>query len=150
MHLPSHNPICYKYNIRKSKVCKFDFPQPSLPNSEIDMNGTIGLKWDNVWVNPWNLAIASLIRSNHDINFIPSSIKALALIYYITNYATKGDCSQYQRVMVVAIVRKVFDNHDNNITVDKQGLVRGLVREWINYCMMIDCLSFYVAEVEHY
>ena len=50
------------------------------------------------------------------MNFIPSSIKVLAFIHYITNYATKGDCSQYQRVIAAAIVRKTFDNHDNNIT----------------------------------
>ncbi len=39
----------------------------------------------------------------------------MALIHYITNYATKGDCNQYQRVMAATIVRKAFDNHDNNI-----------------------------------
>ncbi len=61
MHSPSHNPTCYKYNTRESKVCRFDFHRPSLPNSEIDINGTIWLKRDNVWVNPWNPAIASLI-----------------------------------------------------------------------------------------
>ncbi len=116
MHSPSHNPTYYKYNTRESKVCRFDFPRPSLPNLEIDINRTIRLKRDNIWVNPWNPAIASLIQSNHDINFIPSSIKALAFIYYITNYATKSDCSQYQRVMTAAIVRKAFDNHNNNIT----------------------------------
>ena len=26
MHLPSHNLTCYKYNTRKSNVCRFDFP----------------------------------------------------------------------------------------------------------------------------
>ena len=67
-------------------------------------------------MNPWNLAIASLIRSNHDINFIPSSIKALAFIHYITNYAIKSDCNQYQRVIAVAIVRKAFDNYDKDLT----------------------------------
>ncbi len=116
MHLPSQNSTYYKYNTRKSKVCKFDFPRPSLPNSEININGTIRLKRDNIWVNPWNPAIASLIQSNHDINFILSSIKALALIYYIKNYATKDDCSHYQRVIIAAIMRKAFDDHDNNIT----------------------------------
>ncbi len=70
MHSPSHNSTCYKYNIRKSKVCRFDFSRPSLPKSEIDINETIWLKRDNVWVNPWNPAIASLIQSNHNINFI--------------------------------------------------------------------------------
>ena len=61
MHLPYHNPTCYKYNTRKSKVYRFDFPRPTMPNLEIDSNGTIRLRQDNVWVNPWNPAIASLI-----------------------------------------------------------------------------------------
>ncbi len=52
MHLPSHNLTCYKYNTRESKVCRFDFLRLSLPNLEIDINGIIWLKRDNVWVNP--------------------------------------------------------------------------------------------------
>ncbi len=40
----------------------------------------------------------------------------MALIHYITNYATKSDCSEYQRVMAAAIVRKAFDNHDKDST----------------------------------
>ena len=40
----------------------------------------------------------------------------MALIHYITNYATKGDCSQYQRVMASAMVKKGFDNHDKDST----------------------------------
>ena len=61
MYLPSHNPTCYKYNTCKSKVCRFYFPQFTMPNSEIDSNRTIWLRRDNVWVNRWNPAIASLI-----------------------------------------------------------------------------------------
>ena len=68
-------------------------------------------------------AIVSLIQSNYDINFISLSVKVLALIYYITNYATKGDCSQYSRVMAAAIVRKTFDNHDNNITTSPSNYI---------------------------
>lgn len=83
---------------------------------QINSNRIIQLRQDNVWVNPWNPAFVSLIRSNHNINFIPSSIKALALIDYITNYATKGNGSQYQRVMAMAIMRKAFENYDKNLT----------------------------------
>ncbi len=50
------------------------------------------------------------------MNFIPSSIKALALIHYITNYATKGDYNQYQRVMAESIVRITFNYHDKDST----------------------------------
>ena len=56
--------------------------------------------------------IAFLIQSNYNINFIPSSIKVLAFIHYITNYATKANCSQYQRVMATVMVRKTFENLD--------------------------------------
>lgn len=35
-------------------------------------------------------------------------MKALAIIYYITNYVTKGDCNQYQRIMSAAIVWKAY------------------------------------------
>ena len=48
----SYNPTCYKYNIRKSKVCRFDFPQPIVLELQIDFNRTIQLRQDNVWVNP--------------------------------------------------------------------------------------------------
>lgn len=34
------------------------------------------------------------------------------LIYYITNYATKREYSQYQRIMAVAIVKKAFKDQD--------------------------------------
>lgn len=41
MHLLFHNPICYKYNTCKSKVCRFDFSHISLLNLEININRTI-------------------------------------------------------------------------------------------------------------
>lgn len=67
-------------------------------------------------MNFWNPAIAFLIQSNLNINFILSSIKVLVLIHYITNYAIKTACSQYQRVIVAEIARKVFDNHNKDLT----------------------------------
>lgn len=66
--------------------------------------GTIDVKRNNVWINPWCPALVSLIRSNYDINFIPSNVKALVLVRYITNYITKSDCSQYQRIMEAVFV----------------------------------------------
>ena len=41
MYLFFHNLTCYKYNICKSKVYKFDFLQLTFLNSEIDLNKTI-------------------------------------------------------------------------------------------------------------
>ena len=59
----------------------------------------------------------SLVQSDNDINFIPLTIKAQALNYYITNYAIKGNCSQYQKVMTAIIVRKAFKNHDTRLGI---------------------------------
>ncbi len=106
MYSPSYNPMCYKYNTHNSRIFRFDFPQTTLAELEINWNFIIWLKQDNVWVNPWNTAIVSLIPSNYNVNFILSSIKALVLIYYITNYTTKDNCSECQKVMTAVIVRK--------------------------------------------
>ncbi len=68
------------------------------------------MKRNNSWVNPWNPVLSFLIWSNHDINFLPTKMKALVIIHYITNYATKGDCSQYKHIMSAAIVRKPYED----------------------------------------
>ncbi len=104
MHSCSHNAICFKYAHRKDRRYRFDFPRQIIDASFVGQHGVIKLKRINSWVNPWNLVLSSLIRLNYDINFLPTKMKALAIIHYITNYATKGDCSQYQRIMSAAIV----------------------------------------------
>ena len=70
----------------------------------------IELKRNNSWVYPWNLALSFFIWSNHNINFLPTKMKALAIIYYITNYATKDNCSQYQYIMFTAIIQKAYED----------------------------------------
>lgn len=69
-------------------------------------------------MNTYSPASTFLIWSNYNINFILSSIKLLALIYYITNYTTKDNCSWYQRVIATTIVSKVFNDYDNNLMTD--------------------------------
>ena len=39
-------------------------------------------------------------------------MKAIAFIYHITNYASKGDYSQYHRIIAVVIVKKTFKDQD--------------------------------------
>ena len=43
------------------------------------------------------------------MNCIPSNVKALALVGYITNYATKKDCFQYQRVIGAAFIQRYLE-----------------------------------------
>ncbi|KAM4062438.1 PIF1 protein [Hirsutella rhossiliensis] len=53
-------------------------------------------------VNRWNKAMAVGLRHNHDISFIATQRKTMALIYYITNYATKVEDPTWKRVAAAA------------------------------------------------
>ncbi|KAH6870920.1 hypothetical protein B0T10DRAFT_195272 [Thelonectria olida] len=53
-------------------------------------------------VNRWNKAMAVGLRHNHDISFIATQRKTMALIYYVTNYATKVDDPVWKRVAAAA------------------------------------------------
>ncbi|XP_044718719.1 PIF1-like helicase domain-containing protein [Hirsutella rhossiliensis] len=53
-------------------------------------------------VNRWNEAIAVGLRHNHDISFIATQRKTMALIYYVTNYATKVEDPVWKRVAAAA------------------------------------------------
>ncbi|KAM4066668.1 ATP-dependent DNA helicase PIF1 [Hirsutella rhossiliensis] len=53
-------------------------------------------------VNRWNRAMAVGLRHNHDISFIATQRKTMALIYYITNYATKVEGPVWKRVVAAA------------------------------------------------
>ena len=92
-----------------NQKCRFNFPRPIVERTHISDLGVIEICHNNGWVNFWNITLALLIRSNHDITFIPYTIKALALVRYITNYTTKKNCNQYQRAMVFAIARKLLE-----------------------------------------
>lgn len=61
MHFLIYNLICYKYNISQSKLYKFDFQRIMILASYINYNILISLKEDNILVNLWSLAKASLI-----------------------------------------------------------------------------------------
>lgn len=64
---------------------RFNFPRPQLAQTTMSNQGTINVERNNVWINLWCSAFASLTRSNHDINFILSNVKALALVYKLCN-----------------------------------------------------------------
>lgn len=37
------------------------------------------------------------------------------LIYYITSYETKGDCSQSQQIIAITIIKKIYNNEKNQL-----------------------------------
>ena len=109
IHSSYHNSMCFKYDVAGTKQCQFNFLHPLVNTTSLNALGAIDIQRNHVWVNFFNLALMSITWSNHDVNCIPSNVKALALVGYITNYATKRYCLQYQRVMGAALVQKSFE-----------------------------------------
>lgn len=112
LHSKHHSATCFKYGQRIStkNTCRFGMPRDLIQSSNIDKHGIIHLARNHGWVNPWNPAIASCIRSNHDISWIPTVSKSLSLIYYITNYTTKDDVSPLQMVTKAALLKQAIDH----------------------------------------
>src|SRR6267378_1932906 len=110
-HSKNHTATCFKYRRRGSgkKACRFGMPRDLHPTSTIDEFGIIHLARNDAWINPWNPAIATCIRSNQDISWIPTMSKSLALVYYITNYATKDDVSPEQILAKAALLKQSID-----------------------------------------
>src|SRR6202046_1238860 len=109
IHSPRHNSTCFKYNKKGTRECRFHFPRPKVETSHVDELGVAHLRRDDEWVNPYNPWIAAAIGSNQDLSFLATRAKALALLYYITNYATKDEASTYQMVMTAAMMRKTLE-----------------------------------------
>jgi hypothetical protein len=84
----------------------FNMPRELVASSTVDESGIVHLARNDAWVNPWNPAIASCIRSNQDVSWIPTVSKSLALVYYITNYATKDDVSPEQLLAKAALLKQ--------------------------------------------
>jgi hypothetical protein len=108
MHSRHHLSTCFKYRQRGSgkENCRFGMPRDLVPVSKVDEFGLIHLARNHAWTNPWNPAIASCLRSNPDVFWIPTVSKSLSLIYYITNYATKDDVSPWQMVAKAALLKQ--------------------------------------------
>lgn len=118
LHSKHHTATCFKYSGRLSTKnnCRFGMPRDLVEVSGVDNFGIVHLARNNAWVNPWNPYIASCIRSNHDISWIPTVSKSLSLLYYITNYATKDDASPWQMVTKAALLRQMIDRASSNVS----------------------------------
>jgi hypothetical protein len=112
LHSRHHSATCFKYRQSGShkQTCRFGMPRDLFTESKVDNLCVIRLSRNHARVNPWNPAIASCIRSNHDISWIPTVSKSLSLLYYITNYATKDDISPWQVVAKAAMLKQSIDH----------------------------------------
>ncbi|EPS29066.1 hypothetical protein PDE_04014 [Penicillium oxalicum 114-2] len=116
LHSKRHTTTCFKYRHRLSpdRVCRFGMPRGLLEISRVDEHGIIHLARNHAWINPWNPSLASCIRSNHDISWIPTVSKSLSLLYYITNYAPKDDVAPWQMIAKAALLKQMIDRASSN------------------------------------
>lgn len=64
--------------------------------------GVLEIQRSHDMVNRWNKAIAVGLRHNHDISFIGTQSRTMALLFYVTNYATKLEDPVWKRAAAAA------------------------------------------------
>ncbi|KAF2175352.1 hypothetical protein K469DRAFT_702370 [Zopfia rhizophila CBS 207.26] len=89
----THSPTCVKYSIgklaRNRELCRFKAPWRLVERTSFREDGVLQIRRRHGMVNRWNKAIAVGLRHNHDISFIGTQCKTMAIVFYVTNYATK-------------------------------------------------------------
>jgi len=119
----THSPTCVKYSVTRPRskrdLCRFKAPWKLVEKTAFTTDGVLQIRRSHSMVNRWNKAIAVGLRHNHDISFIATQCKTMAIMYYVTNYATKVEDPVWKRVAAAA---EFFDAMDNSIT---EGQVEG-------------------------
>ncbi|XP_044717365.1 PIF1-like helicase domain-containing protein [Hirsutella rhossiliensis] len=101
----THSPTCVKYSLgnkgrRATSVASRR--HGSWSRRRRSQDGVLRIRRTHPMVNRWNKAIAVGLRHNHDISFIATQRKTMALVYYVTNYATKVEDPTWKRVAAAA------------------------------------------------
>ncbi|KAJ6437553.1 G1/S regulator [Purpureocillium lavendulum] len=102
----THSATCVKYSFddkrRNGSLCRFKAPWRLVGKTAFTPDGVLQIRRTHPMVNRWNKAIAVGLRHNHDISFIATQRKTMALVYYVTNYATKVEDPTWKRVAAAA------------------------------------------------
>uniref|UniRef100_A0A0D2Y8C6 ATP-dependent DNA helicase n=1 Tax=Fusarium oxysporum (strain Fo5176) TaxID=660025 RepID=A0A0D2Y8C6_FUSOF len=114
----THSPTCVKYAIgrrgTKQNPCRFGAPWKPVEKTYFDEDGLLRLRRSHSLVNRWNKVMAVGLRHNHDISFIVTKCKGLALVYYVTNYATKVEDPVWKRVVAAKDLIRLLGDRDQS------------------------------------
>ncbi|KJZ68594.1 hypothetical protein HIM_12014 [Hirsutella minnesotensis 3608] len=110
----SHTYTCIKYSLKglagegapahKRTPCRFKAPWKIVEESGFTEDGLLRIRRNHPLVNRYNKAMAVGLRHNHDVSMILTKTKGLAMVFYITNYATKLDTPMWKRLVFAADV----------------------------------------------
>lgn len=126
----THSPTCVKYAIgrrgTKQNPCRFGAPWKPVEKTYFAEDGLLRLRRGHNLVNRWNKAMAVGLRHNHDISFIVTKCKGLALVYYVTNYATKVEDPVWKRVVAAQeLVRLLGDDVTRDQSINGSSRTEG-------------------------
>ncbi|PVH90212.1 hypothetical protein DM02DRAFT_683692 [Periconia macrospinosa] len=110
----SHTYTCIKYSLKglaepgadknRRTACRFKAPWKIVEETGFTREGLLNIRRNHSLVNRYNKAMAVGLRHNHDISMILTKAKGLAMVFYITNYATKLDTPMWKRIVFAAEV----------------------------------------------
>lgn len=108
----THSPTCVKYSVRgdgkRYAPCRFGAPWKLVDKTSLREDGVLQIQRSHNLVNRWNKAMAVGLRHNHDISFIATICKGLALVFYLTNYATKVEDPVWKRAAAAKEVLEIL------------------------------------------
>lgn len=109
----THSPTCVKYSIqgqgKHRNPCRFKAPWRLAERTGFTNDGVLQIRRTHSMVNRWNKSIAVGLRHNHDISFIATQCKTMAIVFYVTNYATKVEDPVWKRVAAAADLLPVLN-----------------------------------------
>ncbi|KAJ3552042.1 hypothetical protein NPX13_g11212 [Xylaria arbuscula] len=110
----SHTYTCIKYSLKglaeqdadnyRQTACRFKAPWKIVKETGFTEDGLLNIRRNHPLVNRYNKAMAIGLRHNHDISMLLTRTKGLAMVFYITNYATKLDTPMWKRIVLAAQV----------------------------------------------
>lgn len=113
----THSPTCVKYSINRPiktrNLCRFKAPWKLVEKTAFKEGGVLEIRRNHNMVNRWNKAMAVGLRHNHDISFLVTQTKTMAIMFYVTNYATKLEDPVWKRAAAAAEVLKMPNQAGN-------------------------------------
>jgi hypothetical protein len=113
----THSPTCVKYSINRPmkarNLCRFKAPWRLVEKTDFKEGGVLEIRRNHSMANRWNKAMSVGLHHNHDISFLGTQTKTMAIIFYVTNYATKLGDPVWKRAAVAAEVLKSTTQLEN-------------------------------------
>ncbi|KAJ3572625.1 hypothetical protein NPX13_g4988 [Xylaria arbuscula] len=119
----SHTYTCIKYSLKalaqkgsnrhSRTACRFKAPWKIVEQTGFTEDGLLEIHRNHPLVNRYNKAMAVGLRHNHDISLILTKTKGLAMVFYITNYATKLNTPMWKRLVLAAEVLQ--QRHESSV-----------------------------------